>query len=496
MPVFSPPERADVRLAAEADEAEARPREAGRRRYLILGDFSGRGSRGIVEADALGVGRRTIAVDLDDLDAAMSRVSVEVSVPLPDRGSAAFRPRSLEDFHPDRIFEREPAFGDLRTLRRQLEDPARFRDAVETIASWGGAPASAPDPEAPPAREAAPAAGLLENMLELEPGSKENARPPTADRDLDAFVRGIVQPHLLRGEPANQDLWTARVDAAISARMRAILHDASFQGVEAAWRGLDFLLRRIEGDARVEVLDVTKEELAEGAKSVRDLSDWGLHPLLVGSAGEDSDSIYRAVTGLYEFAPTVDDVALLARLGRIAAAARAPFLAGAAPALLAAESFAVAPDPTRWERARGTPPEELWSALRQMPEARFLGLAAPRFLLRLPYGEATDPTERFPFEECEGVPAHEEYLWGNSALLGLALLEEPGVVTGLPLHVREVDGETRIQPCAETLLPAAVMEAMLERGIMPVVAMRDRDVLRVPRLQSVSDPPTRLPGAG
>jgi predicted component of type VI protein secretion system len=129
-----------------------------------------------------------------------------------------------------------------------------------------------------------------------------------------------------------------------------------------------------------------------------------------------------------------------------------------------------------------------------MPQARSVGLAAPRFLLRLPYGARTDPAERFAFEEMEDGPVHEHFLWGNPALLFLASLEAPGVIDGLPLHVYERDGETRAQPCAETLLPSSTVEAMLERGIMPVVALKDRDEIRLARLQSVADPVSSLGG--
>ena len=89
-----------------------------------------------------------------------------------------------------------------------------------------------------------------------------------------------------------------------------------------------------------------------------------------------------------------------------------------------------------------------WEALRKLPEASYLGLALPRFLLRLPYGADTDPTERFAFEEMDARPEHDHYLWGNPALACAYLLAQafsqdgwdlrPGVVQeieSLPLHV-------------------------------------------------------------
>ena len=69
--------------------------------------------------------------------------------------------------------------------------------------------------------------------------------------------------------------------------------------------------------------------------------------------------------------------------------------------------------------------------MRTLPDAETIGLALPRFLLRLPYGKKTFSAESFDFEEFEGAPGHEDYLWGNSAFavalrLGRAFNEAAG----------------------------------------------------------------------
>ena len=60
--------------------------------------------------------------------------------------------------------------------------------------------------------------------------------------------------------------------------------------------------------------------------------------------------------------------------------------------------------------------------MRAQPDAAWLGLALPRFLLRLPYGKKTDRCERFDFEELPDDPLHEHYLWGSPALACAVLL--------------------------------------------------------------------------
>src|SRR5207247_150251 len=53
--------------------------------------------------------------------------------------------------------------------------------------------------------------------------------------------------------------------------------------------------------------------------------------------------------------------------------------------------------------AEGLPPggqeEAAWQELRRSAEAPWIGLALPRFLVRLPYGTSTSPVESLEFEE-------------------------------------------------------------------------------------------------
>ena len=58
-----------------------------------------------------------------------------------------------------------------------------------------------------------------------------------------------------------------------------------------------------------------------------------------------------------------------------------------------------------------TPEYAAWRSLRESDDSRYIGLAMPRFLARLPYGAKTDPVEAFDFEEDTGVGrSHAIYL--------------------------------------------------------------------------------------
>ena len=183
------------------------------------------------------------------------------------------------------------------------------------------------------------------------------------------------------------------------------------------------------------------------------------------------------------------------------AAAGASVIAGASPRLLGCQSLAATPDPRNWQPL---PPdaERRWQELRAFEQAQWLGLALPRVLLRRPYGARSEPIASFAFEELAGTNNHQQLLWG-SPVLAVAILYAQAALEGdmaqaagrtlddLPAHILiDVDGEGSLQPCAEVLLTDRAADAILARGLMPLLSnARQASVLLI-RLQSIAEPST------
>jgi type VI secretion system protein ImpC len=197
---------------------------------------------------------------------------------------------------------------------------------------------------------------------------------------------------------------------------------------------------------------------------------------------------------------------LLTHLGVIASHAGAPLLAAADSSLAGCDDLDERTEPRAWA-FKDAEVEKRWSALRRGPVARWLGLALPRVLLRLPYGAKTDPVECFAFEELAATSDHDAYLWGNPALacaqvIGDRLLDAgpdasiagPHDIDDLPAHIREQDGERRLQACAEFLLPLHAGEEMQRRGLTPLLSYGNRNAARVLDIQSIAEPPAALAG--
>jgi type VI secretion system protein ImpC len=435
-----------------AKRSPAARKDSGAMRLLVVGDFSGRAAADrppLADRPALGV-------DLDRLDAVVARLAPRIEVD--GVGSVGFA--QLDDFHPDRLYERLDVFRALRDARAQ-----------------------------PPAKAGELLGGLLGQPVAAPPA------PPSTASGIDALIRNLVAPHVVADTTNETRTYLAAVDAAIAEQMRKLLHAPAFQALEAAWRGVAWLVQNLELGEELElhVFDVTRDELlADIAASGGRLEQTGLHHALADRWRNLPDGRgWTALAGLYRFGAGDTDIGLLAALGLIASQAGGPWLAEADPALATAE------------------PAENWQALRGSEAAPWIGLAAPRVLLRRPYGRQSDPLDAFAFEEFIGAPAHDALLWGNPALALLLLLGRGFSASGwdfdpdaerdlgdLPAVTFDADGERQLMPCAERLLGEKAAQTMLGAGLIALASHKNRNAVTLLRWQSIADPPAALAGFG
>jgi type VI secretion system protein ImpC len=471
----------------------------------ILGDFSARGA----EDRAL----RPILVDRDNFDEVMRRLAPKLNLRIGSgqEVECEIAISELDDFHPGRLYESLGLFRRLRDLRRRLSAEATFAEAAAELGvevSEPGAPQAGAAAPQPPAA-ALGRGSLLDQILEEPAGQPGDSRRPLPRDPLRAYVQKIVEPHTTRTPAKLQQELVRGVDETAAELMRGILHHPEFQALESAWRGLFFLVRRLEtGEAlKLFLLDISKDGLARDLRGTDDLRRTALYRVLVHDAVQlPGGEPWALLAGIYTFSPQPDDIELLARIGLLAKEAGAPFVAAASPLILGCASLHETPDPHEWQPL-GEEAAEYWKFARTLPEAGYIGLVLPRFLARMPYGQRGEELETFRFEEMAGRPAHEDFLWANAAfaaalLLGQAFLAEgwqmrPGVVReirNLPYYVYEEDGEPSPKPCAEVLLTENAAKTILERGLMPLVSYKGSDHVMLWQFRSIGDPPRKLAG--
>lgn len=472
-------------------------------RVLVLGDWTAAGEKKPL------VDRQPIEVDRDNFDAVVSRLRPRVELSGDGLGNLSLEFTSLDDFHPDEIFRRVSLFADLRDLRKRLRDENTYNEAAREVKSWLKQDSDISPPTSAALGETASSDSLLDSILSNPEGGTQAPRLGPSG-ELGSFISEIVRPHLVSVDESQQNDLISAVDEATSGLMRKILHDHSFQGLEAAWRGLYFLVRRAETstDLKIYIFDVSKEKLVNDLKSVSDLADSKLFQVLVEDAGNTPGADpWSVIAGNYAFLPSIDDAAALLRIGKLASAVNAPFISHMRPEVLGVKSLHKNADAAGWKMDEFSDEAKLWSALRNSDGSEYLGMTIPRVLGRLPYGYETDPLESFALEEFSGEPRHDRYLWMNGCFAAALLLVRSFSTYGwemgrnlmqdledLPLHIYKAGNETVYQPCSEALLTQSACERLMEYGLMPIVAYKNTDKVKLARFQSISDPPSTLGG--
>lgn len=467
-------------ITAGRDRSTPEPIEPQPFRIALLGDWSGRGSRGIVEPAAKIAARQPHRVDRDDLDEVLEDLAPVLSLRLEgDAPPLVIRFAALDDFHPDQLYARLPIFQALRDLRTRLSDPKEFPAAAREMSG-----------EAPPPPPRAPSGGsLLDSILDEASPPDVNEALANSGGDLHTFLQQILRPHLIpRADPRQADL-IAQVDAAAGATLRAILHHPAYQALEALWRSADLLVRRVDtsSDLRLELIDLTEAELNAALPPGGDPQ---VSPLCLLLSRQSQGAPWGLLAGAFVLGG--DDPNGIERMAQLAAIGhlhRAPWIGGADPELVGST-------------------EPGWSALRASPLAQSLGLVFPRFILRLPYGRNFDPSESLSFEEVTSDSPPDHYLWGPSAfavalILGQAFAEAGGwhltgsidpEIGGLA-HVVHGRGPNAVAiPCAEVLMTVQVGDNLMDRGFMPLASLKGQDRIRLLRLQSVAAPLAALAG--
>jgi type VI secretion system protein ImpC len=409
----------------------------------------------------------------DGVDGVIKALSPVLALPSAIAGAAeALEILALEDFHPDALFRRLAVF----------RDPPRAAAPAAAVASGGG-----------------DASDDMARLLGKRPATPAARAQPSAASGVDDLIRNIIAAHVVSA-PAH-----APLDAVALGRiMRVVLHEPAFQALEARWRALELLASRAEESIEIAVLDVTRAELV--ADLLPGGADAGGGASLEGSGlakrvlSPPGGRPFAALIGDFAFGPGAEDTALLGRLGTLAAAARAPLVTGAAPALMGCRSLAGADEPARWE-ALSTDDARRWQALRRAPAAAWIGLALPRFLARAPYGAKTVAVDAFDFEEIEGRPAPEALCWASGAFLCALTLargeeaDDSNEIDDLPFFTFRSEGDVEMYPNAEVFWGQRAADAAIARGLVPLLCSRNGNAVRLVRVQSIADPPLAL-GAG
>ncbi|WP_322047517.1 type VI secretion system contractile sheath large subunit [Paraburkholderia sp. J67] len=363
------------------------------------------------------------------------------------------------------------------------------------------------------AARAAHSPDVFSQLLEQE------FRPKTtqAREAVDYAVRTLAEQALAQSITISDDAYKSieaiisQIDHKLSEQINLIIHHTDFQKLESGWRGLHHLVSNTETDERLKIrfMDVSKEELRRTMKRYKGVA-WDQSPLFKQIYEEEYGQLggepYGCLVADYYFDHTPPDVDLLGSIAKIAASAHTPFISGASPSVLQMESWQELANPRDLTKIFNQNLEYApWNSLRNSEDARYIGLAMPRFLARLPYGARTNPVDEFDFEEDTNGPDHRNYAWSNAAyamgvninrsfkLYGWCSLirgvESGGTVDSLPCHTFPTDDGGVDMKCPTEIAISDRREAELSKnGFIPLVHRKNTDSATFIGAQSMQKP--------
>lgn len=339
--------------------------------------------------------------------------------------------------------------------------------------------------------------------------SNETGMSPEHTRDAMQWLQKAIEEGLVSIQKDKKTTAQLRegieqIDRLLSAQMAEIMHAPELRQVEGAWRGLHKLVDKsaLSPQIQVHVLNASKERLADSFESATSI-DKSLLWRMVYSEEFDmaGGRPYGAMIGDFQFDNTPKDLELLRNIGTVAQAAHCPFVSSPSPRFFGLKSF----DQLRQKQTSDLPTllagDEYigWNALRESPVSKYIVMAMPQTMERLPYAPGQRTTKGFNFDEvgkdsrgnAKELP-HDSFCWSNAAYSVAYFMnrsiestgwctwirgeESGGQIEGLPVYsTKGPDGVLTTKPATEVEIPFAYEATLSKLGFMPLIYHKRSD---------------------
>jgi len=324
------------------------------------------------------------------------------------------------------------------------------------------------------------------------------------------FLDQVVQPGQVvsKDVETNIKFWIGEIDKKLSSQLNEIMHHPDFQKLEGTWRGLHYLVHQSETgeNLKIRVLNVSKRDLFKDLERAVEFDQSALFKKVYEEEyGQLGGEPYGMLVGDYKFTRHPEDINLLKMLSNVAAAAHAPFTAGADPKLFNMDRFTELSAPRDLAKIFGGVEYASWKSFRESEDSRYVALTLPHVLGRLPYGENFKKVDEFNFEEFVDGKEHDKYLWMNAAWAYAARVtdafakdgwfartrgvEGGGKVEGLPVHTFPTDDGDVAMKCPTEIAISDRREFELSNlGFLPLLHSKNRDFAVFMGAQSCQKP--------
>ncbi|CDH22186.1 type VI secretion system contractile sheath large subunit [Xenorhabdus bovienii] len=336
---------------------------------------------------------------------------------------------------------------------------------------------------------------LLDEIMSQARITPENDGYYIAKQGIAAFISSILDTGA-NEEPINKlvvDKMIVELDKKLSEQMDEIMHAKPFQELESSWRSLKILVDRTDfrENIKINIIHATKDEMLEDFEFSPEIIQSGFYKHVYSTGyGQFGGEPVAAVIGNYAFTNSSPDIKLMQYVSAVGAMAHSPFLSSVSPEFFGVNSFTDLPAIKDLKSVFEGPSHTKWRALRESEDSRYLGLTAPRFLLRLPYSSVENPIKNFNYQENVSRD-HEHFLWGNTAYLMASCLTDSfakyrwcpniigpqsgGTVSDLPVHLYEAMGQVQAKIPTEVLITDRREFELAEEGFITLTMRKGSD---------------------
>ncbi len=336
---------------------------------------------------------------------------------------------------------------------------------------------------------------LLEDILHETKLKPTEEGYSVARRGVEAFIIELLAPGR-EGARVHQSVineMIAEIDRKLSSQLDMILHNAEYQKLESAWRGLKFTVDRtnFRENVKIELLNVSKADLLADFEDTPEITKSGLYKhVYTAEYGQFGGKPVGAIIANYDFSPGPQDVKLLQYAASVATMSHAPFIAAAGPKFFGLDNFLALPNLKDLKSVFEGPQFVKWNSFRESEDARSVGLTTPRFLLRLPYNQEKNPVKSFNYNENTSEN-HEDFLWGNTSFTFATRLSDSfakyrwcpniigpasgGAVEDLPVHTFESMGAIENKIPTEVLISERREFELAESGFIGLAMRKGSD---------------------
>lgn len=300
----------------------------------------------------------------------------------------------------------------------------------------------------------------------------------------------------------------AEIDKKLSEQINQIIHHDDFKQLESAWRGLNYLVNNTQTNQllKIKVLPLSKKELSKNLKKFKGVM-WDQSPIFKKvyeqEYGQFGGEPFGCLVGDYYFDHSPQDVEMLSEMAKISASSHCPFITGTSPNLMQMDSWEELSNPRDISKIFQNTEYAAWRNLRESDDARYLGFALPRFMVRLPYSPQDNPIENFNFQEI--TQSHEDFSWINAAYAmavninrsfnefgwctSIRGVESGGIVEDLPTFTFETDdGGIDIKCPTEIAISDRRESELANNGLMPLVYRKNSNLAAFIGAQSLQQP--------